>query len=311
MTLSDLLVSYNEVRPDELSTIDSNLPDLFSLVDTSSYTDSPTSSTDQTSTPDKQKQSWYFSDYAGGKSLYGMTPVQNEPTVKSNTKSTNNIQDVQSSEAPPLKGNVVERAKYWMNQFSRFGINSVQSLALVSTMLGECGLNPKGSVNRKELEGKGNTKKGWAHAGEGAVGFTHWSLKKRLIEQYNKDPRRKGPKLTTSESEYEKSTTRHISDLENEDHALMTYLFYKDRLNATKNYDFNNLIGDFYLEKAGRGFGNRKGAGSTPYEKALFTGKIYQESHKKLGYLKAAKVNTFERTLDQARSLATQLGISV
>lgn len=201
-------------------------------------------------------------------------------------------------------------AKYWMDKFAKYGVSPAHQVAIVAAMHGECGLKPRGAVEKKELAGKGNTKAGWAHAGEGAVGFTHWSLKKRMIELYNAHPDRKGPPLSTVESEYAKPGSRHIVDLDDDDHALMTYLFYKDRLDATKDYSFDDIIADFYLQKAGRGFGERKGAGSTPYEKAMYTAKVYQQSHAKLGYHNAAKVNTFLKSLNFAKGLAKEVGYS-
>jgi hypothetical protein len=47
-----------------------------------------------------------------------------------------------------------------MNQFANLGVGKNQQIAIVSAMLTECGLNPKGSVNKKEFAGKGNTEAG-------------------------------------------------------------------------------------------------------------------------------------------------------
>lgn len=204
-----------------------------------------------------------------------------------------------------------ERAKYWMQKFADYGADTNQQLAIVSAMMTECGLTPKGAVEKKELAGKGNTKKGWAHAGEGSVGFTHWSLKKSLIDRFNRDSRRKGAPLPDTELAYSKDNARHISDLDDDDQALITALFYEKLLKSTKGMNFNDTIGEFYMEKAGRGFGQRKEAGNTSYEKAVYTGKIYQKSHAKLGYTKAAKTNTFLKSLDFARNLANTLGYEV
>jgi hypothetical protein len=94
-------------------------------------------------------------------------------------------------------------------------------------MMQECGLKPKGAVEKSELAGKGNTEAGWAGAGEGAIGFTHWSLKSKMIKAYNNHPNRKGPKLSEIKSEYAKPSSRHIADLDDDDHALMVAIFYK------------------------------------------------------------------------------------
>lgn len=205
-------------------------------------------------------------------------------------------------------GKKSERAKWWMNQFANLGVGENQQIAIVSAMLTECGLNPKGSVNKKEFEGKGNTEAGWAGAGEGAVGFTHWDLKKKMIDLYNADPRRKGPKLSNIKSEYAKNSSRHIADLDDEDHALMTYLYYQKLLKRTEGLNFDDTIAEFYLQKAGRGYGKGAGTNATPYEKAVYTGKRYQKFHADQGYTKASKTNVFLKSLDYARNLASQVG---
>lgn len=205
-------------------------------------------------------------------------------------------------------GKKSERAKWWMNQFANLGVGKNQQIAIVSAMLTECGLNPKGSVNKKEFAGKGNTEAGWAGAGEGAVGFTHWDLKKKMIDLYNADPRRKGPKLSNVKSEYAKNSSRHIADLDDEDHALMTYLYYQKLLKRTNGLNFDDTIAEFYLEKAGRGYGKGAGANATPYEKAVYTGKRYQKFHADQGYTKASKTNVFLKSLNYARNLASQVG---
>lgn len=201
-------------------------------------------------------------------------------------------------------------SKWWMDQFAKLGVSSNQQIAIVSAMLSECGLKPKGSVNKKEFEGKGNTEAGWAGAGEGAVGFTHWDLKKKMIDLYNADPRRKGPKLSNIKSEYIKNDSRHIADLDDEDHALMTYLYYKPLLDRTKNMNFDDTVAEFYLQKAGRGYAKDAKKDATSYEKAVHVGEKYQKFHANQGYTKASKTNTFLKSLDYARNLASQLGQS-
>ena len=206
------------------------------------------------------------------------------------------------------RNNMADRAKYWMGLYKNLGLSKPQQVALVAAMIGECALNPRGAVERKELAGGGNTKAGWAHAGEGAIGFTHWDTKKKYIEMYNADPKRKGPKLSTNEAEYAKASSRHIADLDDEDHALITYHFYKDLLGRSGQLSFQDLIADFYLQKAGRGFGKGAGKGKSLYDQAMYTGKVYQKSHAKLGYAKAAQTNSFERTMQWANELADLVG---
>lgn len=195
--------------------------------------------------------------------------------------------------------------QYWMNKFANLGCSPAHQVAIVSSMYGECGLQPRGAVERKELAGKGNTKKGWAHAGEGAVGFTHWSLKRDIIAKYNADPRRKGPKLSTDEAVYSRPDSRHIVDLDDDDHALMAYLFYEDLINRTQNMNFDDTVAEFYLQKAGRGFGGKTG---TSYDKAMRAARVYQNSHAKLGYTKAAQVNTFLKQLNFAKKIGNATG---
>lgn len=206
------------------------------------------------------------------------------------------------------RNNMADRAKYWMGLYANLGLSKPQQVALVAAMIGECALNPRGAVERKELAGGGNTKAGWAHAGEGAIGFTHWDTKKKYIEMYNADPKRKGPKLSTNEAEYAKASSRHIADLDDEDQALITYHFYKDVLGRSGQLSFQDLIADFYLQKAGRGFGKGAGKGASLYDQAMHTGRVYQKSHAKLGYHKAAQTNTFERTMQWANELADLVG---
>lgn len=213
----------------------------------------------------------------------------------------------QSNRTTVKMGNT-ERAKYWADKFAAYGLSEAQQIAVVAAMRTECGLNPIGAVNKEELAGKGNTKPGWAHAGEGTIGITHWSTKKRLIEKYNADPRRKGPKLSTNEVEYAKTNSRHIADLDEDDHALITLLYYEPLLRRIKpGSSFQDTVAEFYLSKAGRGFAK----GATPYDHAVATGEHYQKSHARQGYIKASKTNQFLKSLDYASALAQSLGYSV
>ncbi len=194
-----------------------------------------------------------------------------------------------------------------MKKFEPFGLTTNQQLALVAAMKPECGLKPQGSVNKHELTKGGGTKGGWAHAGEGTVHFTHWDTKKKFIDLYNSDPRRQGPELSNIEADYADPNARHIADLSDDDHALFTYLYYKPILDRTKNMSFNDLVAEFYLQKAGRNFAT----GATPYAKAVATGQHYQSTHAKQGHLNAAKFNNFIRSLNYAKNLAKQYGIAI
>lgn len=199
-----------------------------------------------------------------------------------------------------VKSGDASLSPYWMKKFADLGCSPNQQMAIVSAMYGECGLQPIKAVEKKELAGKGNTKAGWAHAGEGTVGFTHWSTKRDIIEKFNNDSRRKGPELSTDEEVYARPDSRHISDLDDDDHALMTYLFYEDLMKKTQNLKLDDMLAEFYLQKAGRGYGGTTG---TPREKAMRAARAYQRAHRNMGYYKAAKENTFLKLLNFSKTL--------
>lgn len=203
-------------------------------------------------------------------------------------------------------GDKLQKAKSWMNKFVNLGMNQLQALALTGQVYSECGFNPN-KPSEYELSGKSNNTSthGWSNAGEGAVQFTHWSTKQDLIKKYNADPRREGPKLTTDQNIYNKSTTRHISDLSENDHALLTYLFYEDLIKSHNNDDFYNLFGAFYLRKAGN-FAKDKNA--PLIEQAYSTGQHYQKSHTNNGLVNAGKVNNMLKALYFTQDLGTKLG---
>lgn len=202
----------------------------------------------------------------------------------------------------------LNRARYWFKEFDKYGMNPLQKIALIVAMDGECGLNPIGSVNKRELNEGLNTKGGWAHAGEAAFGLTHWSTKKKYIDLYNADPRRQGPKLSNIESEYANPNARHVANLSDEDHGLLTSIYYKPLIDRTKGEtDLRNLVADFYLQKAGRG----NVTGNTVHEKAVAKGEAYMRSHAKQGFTKASKTNQYLKSLDKAFLLAAELGVQV
>ena len=334
MNLEDLFISYNQVTPVEfIAPEDSNVDDgnIYINFQRAKKASEPvqnepeeTLDIEDSELPTIQNGflfDWKVLNYKNpleydeeDTQFNSTTPFNSEAAAKAAKSNGNQSQPVQKQTKKPLNKSqktYINKAKYWMQQFERFGITPEQQIAIVAAMSTECNLEPKGAVEKKELAGKGNTKAGWAHAGEGSIGFTHWETKRKIIERFNADPRRKGPKLPVTEVEYAKNNARHIVDLDDEDHALITYLFYENLLNKTKNLNFNDLMGEFYMEKAGRGFGQRKGAGSTPYQKAVYTGKVYQRSHAKMGYIKASKTNTFLKSLNNAKVLADGLGFTV
>lgn len=202
----------------------------------------------------------------------------------------------------------LDRARYWFKEFDKYGMTPIQKIALITAMNTECGLNPVGSVNREELTKGLNTKGGWAHAGEAAFGITTWNTKKKYIDLYNADSRRIGPKLSNIESEYANPNARHIANLSDEDHGLLTNLYYKSLIDRTKGEtDLRNLVAEFYLQKAGRGYFKT----GTAHERATNTGKYYQKVHAKQGYTKASQTNQYLKSLDRAVLLAKELGVIV
>lgn len=247
-------------------------------------------------------------------------PINNSSmNTNDNIVTKNNSADVQpvTSQAVPFNytptyiangksGINLDRARYWFKEFDKYGMTPLQKIALIAAMNTECGLNPVGSVNREELTKGLNTKGGWAHAGEAAFGLTHWDTKKKYIDLYNADPRRKGPKLSNIESEYANPNARHIANLSDEDHGLLTNLYYKKLIDRTKGEtDLRNLVAEFYLQKAGRG----NVTGNTAHEKAVAKGKMYMKSHAKQGYTKASQTNQYLKSLDRAVFLAKELGV--
>ena len=306
MDLSDLFVSYKQVDPVSTDFNKPNLPEpiYLNLDRAREVTSGSSESTSADEASSKDMTTWKVggddeedtSDDITTWRVPGITPIgiSSKATTKTNT--------------PVSLMKTSDREKYWMSKFADYGLTQYQQLALLAAMRTECGLKPVGAVNRYELEHKGNTKGGWAHAGEGSVGFTHWDTKKKYIDMFNADPRRKGEKLTNIESEYAKANTRHIADLDEDDQMLMMYLYYKPLIDRTKNEtDFKNLVAEFYLQKAGRGFAKT----GTSYERAVATGERYQKTHAKQGHTKASQTNQFLKSLEQATQLAHALGYSV
>lgn len=286
MDLQNLFVSYQQVDPVEINVPAPDLSDTLYV------------------NLDRIKSILQQSESANEE--YTQDDVNNILNHKNNSINSNKISNIKASDLKAYRG---DRIKYWADKFAKLGFTPQQQVAVVASMMQECGLKPKGAVEKKELQGKGNTEAGWAGAGEGALGFTHWDLKSKMIKAYNNHPNRKGPKLSEIKSEYAKSSSRHIADLDDDDHALMVAIFYKQVLEKTKNMNFEDLIGEFYLEKAGRGASGKKG--TTSAEKAFNRAKDYQVAHRNLGYVRASKVNGYEKAIADAKSVSQKLGISM
>ena len=306
MNLSDLFVSYKQVDPVSHSFDKPNLPEpiYLNLDRAREVTSGSPESTSTDEAASEDMTTWKVggddeedtSDDVTTWRVPGITPVgiSSKATTKTNTP------------VSPMKTS--DREKYWMNKFADYGLNQYQQLALLVAMRTECGLNPVGAVNRYELEHKGNTKGGWAHAGEGAIQLTHWDTKKKYIDLFNADPRRKGDKLSNVESEYAKASSRHIADLDEDDQMLMMYLYYKPLLDRTKNEsDFKNIVAEFYLRKAGPG----KHKTGSAYDRAVKRGEDYMKTHASQGFTKAAQTNNFLKSLERAMQMAQSLGYAV
>ena len=310
MDLYNLFVGHKQVDPIQFSTPTPNLPDsIYVNLDRAKDVVVQSQAAQQEYTKDDVRPQ------TQAQSNPSTWQVQQTSASTNQSNTTNNQQNDQISSSPQvdvkasnLKAYGEDKIKYWADKFAKLGFTPQQQIAVVSSMMQECGLKPKGSVEEKELSGRGNTKKGWAHAGEGGVGFTHWGLKSRLIKEYNNHPLRKGPKLAESEAEYAKTNSRHIADLDDDDQALMVAIFYKNLLNKTQSLNLQDTVAEFYMEKAGRGYG-AKVKGSS-YDKALYTGKVYQNSHRKLGYTRASKTNGFLKALADAEGVSQKLGVA-
>ena len=312
MELNDLFVSYKQVDPVSFQFIEPTLPQPIYLNAERAKqvtSEEPAEAEDMStwSVKGDDMSTWKVMDYGNQLAVPQQTAKQTPQTI--HTPADTPAPSAKSSEKALTSANYSSQVKfgdatlpkYWMNKFAALGCSPAHQMAIVSSMYGECGLQPRGAVERKELAGKGNTKKGWAHAGEGAIGFTHWGLKRDIIAKYNADPRRKGPKLSTDEAVYAKPDSRHIVDLDDDDHALMAYLFYEDLIKKTAGMSFDDTIAEFYLQKAGRGFGGKTG---TSHDKAMRAAAAYQKSHAQLGYTAASKVNTYLKQLRFAKRLS-------
>ena len=308
MELSDLFVSYKQVDPVLFQIDKPTLPQPIYLNAERAKqvtSEEPTEAEDMStwSVNGSDMSTWKVREYVPQPIIPQRTPqmvnISNEMTTPFAQSSEKDLDVVNYSSKVKFGDSTLPR--YWMDKFASLGCSPEHQIAIVSSMYGECGLQPRGAVERKELAGKGNTKKGWAHAGEGAVGFTHWNLKRDIIAKYNADPRRKGPKLSTDEAVYSRPDSRHIVNLDDDDHALMAYLFYEDLIKRTAGMSLDDTVAEFYLQKAGRGFGGKSG---TPQEKAMRAAAVYQKSHEKLGYTAASKVNTYLKQLRFATKLS-------
>ena len=317
MKLSDLFVSHKQVDPIKFeSAVVDPAQDLYLNFARAQQAVSPNNidqSDDEWSVQNSEEKDEQSNEYNWVVNSEKVNPMNTE-TSGTNTKSKSWLKKVGAWWDELISGdydkfnvgNKLQKAKTWMDKFVNLGMNKLQALALTGQVYSECEFNPN-KPNEYELNGKSNNTSthGWSNAGEGAVQFTHWSTKQKLIKKYNADPRREGPKLTTDQNTYNKSTTRHISDLSENDHALLTYLFYEDLIKSHNDNDFYNLFGAFYLRKSGN-FAKDKNA--SLIEQAYSTGQHYQKSHTDNGLVNAGKVNNMLKALYFTQDLGTKLG---
>lgn len=185
----------------------------------------------------------------------------------------------------------MNKAKLWINRFEKLGFNKKQSIALAAMVFEESRFNPQ-KYNKDEFEGKSkNVTPGWAGCGEGCTQITHWSTKEKLIKKLNDDYRRTGDKLPETKEEYSKNNSKHIVDLNENDAALITALYYENALKQTENTSFEDTVCKFYLAKAGPG-------GSAAYytdlmDKAIVRGLDYAKTHESMGYENSGSRNKF------------------
>lgn len=75
MTLEDLLVSYNEIKPEELDNLEQRIPQFFQPLEIKNFHIDEDSSKQKTTETTQEQPLWYFADYAGSPVL-GVTPIK-------------------------------------------------------------------------------------------------------------------------------------------------------------------------------------------------------------------------------------------
>lgn len=183
----------------------------------------------------------------------------------------------------------LEKAYQWVQSATKQGISYNDAIALAGHVYSESKFN-NNAVNDTELRGNSTNRKthGWANAGEGLMQITHWDTKKRMIEKYNSDPNRKGERISIDKDTYSRPNSRHISSVDMDDAILFVKYFYEDRLNQDSN--FEDLVGDFYLQKAGRGHFTE----GTLIDRAYRTGEKYRKfnNHNYNAFIQSLRFST-------------------
>lgn len=183
----------------------------------------------------------------------------------------------------------LEKAYQWVQSATKQGISQDDAIALAGHVYSESKFN-NNAVNGTELNGKSGNKNthGWVNAGEGLIQITHWDTKKKMIERYNSDPNREGEEISTDKSIYSRPDSRHISSVNMNDAILFVKYFYEDRLNQDSN--FEDLVSDFYLQKAGRGHVKE----GTLIDRAYKTGEKYRKfnNHNYNAFIQSLRFST-------------------
>lgn len=143
----------------------------------------------------------------------------------------------------------IEKGKVCVQNLMSLGFNSYAALALAGSIYVECGFSPH-SPNTLELNGGGvSGTKGWAGAGEGLCGVTFWPTKQKVIQA-------SGVNLSSDKETYNRSDSRHISDLSEEEHykiydAYLKVSVPKFRKILMESKDPLEILFASYLYKAG------------------------------------------------------------
>lgn len=179
MTLEDLLVSYNEVKPEELKDFEQKIPQFFQPIEIKSSSlnfNSP-------EITEQQNPLWYFSNYSGA-SVPGLTSNKTENAQTeidtasvTNTETVPIINTTQKTEIQTDKPSIKKEVKKYsknsktdnisiaMNYFLNKGLTPEQSAGIIGNLIAESNLNPA-AINQAEK------KKGYKGYGRG---IAQWS----------------------------------------------------------------------------------------------------------------------------------------
>ena len=214
------------------------------------------------------------------------------------------------------KGKSKDKALYWFNKIKQQGLNDYEALALVGCIVAESNMNP-GAVMKRELNGTSGRPAtyGRENCGEGLIQLTYWDQKEKYIKLFNKDPRRQGPKLPETKEEYKKESSRHISDLNENDALLIMLLYYQNRIKPFSVDSFDGIISGYYLAKAGdlsKKYIEKNGLDPkikrSQMERAYLTGKQYRDNANENLRTTPVDENNFVKSLRFTYDMGKELG---